>query len=128
MATANDLTMLSPELLRAGRFADMFFVDLPGAYEREEIFKIHLSKRGREPQKFNLKELAAESEGYSGAEIEQSIIDAMFDVFVKDAGTVDITTASIKAALKKRVPLSVVKKEQIEKLRTKAKEIAKPAN
>jgi ATP-dependent 26S proteasome regulatory subunit len=128
LATANDLTMLSPELLRAGRFDDMFFVDLPSPQERMEIFKIHLAKRGRQPEKFDLSLLAMSSEGYSGAEIEQSIVDAMFDVYVKDMGTRDISTESILAALKRRVPLSVVKRDQIRKLREKANEIAKPAN
>jgi len=72
---------LPPELLRKGRFDELFFVDLPDHEERKHIFEIHLRKRGHDPAAFNLDELANESEGYSGAEIEQAVLSAMYDAF-----------------------------------------------
>src|SRR5438445_1786334 len=81
VATANDISQLPPELLRKGRLDELFFVDLPTEEERQEIFAIHLAKRGREPQKFDLAASAACSDQFSGAEIEQAIISALYDAF-----------------------------------------------
>ena len=128
IATANDITSLPSELLRKGRFDNLFFIDLPNEIERAQIFKIHLEKRGRDPKKFNLNDLAEASEGFSGAEIEQSIVDALFDVFIMDAGSVDITTDNILTALNNQVPLSKTKEKDIRELRKQAEIIAKPAN
>ncbi len=103
VATANEIEDLPPEILRKGRFDEIFFVDLPAADEREIIFAIHLRKRGRDPQAFDLQHLAEVSEGYSGAEIEQAVVEALFSVCgVKD----DIETADVVGAVKRQVPLS----------------------
>jgi len=114
IATANDITSLPPELVRKGRLDEIFFVDLPSAAEREEIFRIHLRKRGRDPAKFDLKRLCAESRGFSGAEIEQSIISGLYDAF--DAHR-DVTTEDIIADLRATVPLSRTREEEIQFLR-----------
>src|SRR4029078_7022534 len=74
IATANDIESLPPELLRKGRFDEIFFVDLPTTEARISIFRIHLKKRKRDPEEFDLPALAAAAEGYSGAEIEQAVI------------------------------------------------------
>src|SRR5690606_20433593 len=81
VATANDISQLPPELMRKGRLDEIFFVDLPTEEEREEIFRIHLSRRKREPENFDLAELVAGSKEFSGAEIEQAIISALYDAF-----------------------------------------------
>lgn len=114
VATANNIEALPPELLRKGRFDETFFVDLPGAEARKEIFKIHLRKRGRDPAKFDLGALAAAAEGYSGAEIEQAILGALHGAF--EAGR-DIDTKAVVGALEKSPPLSVTMAESVETLR-----------
>ncbi len=81
VATANDVRQLPPELMRKGRFDEIFFVDLPTASEREAIFRIHLRARDRNPESFDLARLAGASEGFSGAEIEESIVGGLFDAF-----------------------------------------------
>src|SRR5256885_6924142 len=81
VATANDIARLPPELLRKGRFDEIFFLDLPTAEERREILAVHLRKRKRLAQDFDLDRLARASEGYVGAEIEQAVIDAMYAGF-----------------------------------------------
>src|SRR5206468_11885663 len=81
VATANDISQLPPELLRKGRFDEIFFVDLPAVEERREIFGIHLAKRGRDAGQFDLDALVAGSENFSGAEIEQAVISALYDAF-----------------------------------------------
>ena len=101
VATANDITQLPPELLRKGRFDEIFFVDLPSEDERREIFGIHLSKRKRDPKAFDLDALAASSDGFSGAEIEQAIVSALFDAFA--AGR-DVTNEDILNSIKSSVP------------------------
>ncbi|HLJ95230.1 MAG TPA: AAA family ATPase [Gemmataceae bacterium] len=114
VATANDFASLPPELLRKGRFDEIFFLDLPTKEERREIFAVHLRKRNRLPQDFDVARLAEESDGYVGAEIEQAIIDAMYVGF--NSGR-EFTTADISAALKRQVPLSVSQRETIDGLR-----------
>jgi AAA+ superfamily predicted ATPase len=114
VATANDITSLPPELLRKGRFDEIFFLDLPTLEERQQILAVHLRKRGRLPQDFDLAQLADEAEGYVGAEIEQAIIDAMYVGF--NAGR-EFTTKDILAALQRQVPLSVSQREVIGGLR-----------
>jgi SpoVK/Ycf46/Vps4 family AAA+-type ATPase len=115
VATANDITSLPPELLRRGRFDEIFFLDLPTEEERKEIFAVHLSKRRRIAQDFGLSILAIESEGYVGSEIEQAIIDAMYIGFNDQQR--EFNTEDIRAALKRQVPLSVSQRENIETLR-----------
>jgi len=114
VATANDIASLPPELLRKGRFDEIFFLDLPTLEERREIFAVHLRKRQRLPQDFDISRLAVQSEGYVGAEIEQAIIDAMYLGF--DSGR-EFNTQDIVLALSRQVPLSVSQREIIESLR-----------
>src|SRR5204863_7956815 len=78
VATANEITRLPPELVRKGRFDEIFFVDLPSRENRQDIFQIHLQKRCLEPTLFDLPSLADAAEGFSGAEIEQAIVSAMY--------------------------------------------------
>ncbi|HPO58481.1 MAG TPA: AAA family ATPase, partial [Anaerolineaceae bacterium] len=120
VATANDISSLPPELLRKGRFDEIFFLDLPNLRERREIFSVHLTKRGRLPQDYDLDRLAARSEGYVGAEIEQAIIDAMYLGF--NDGMREFTTEDILYALDRQVPLSVSQRETIAALRSWLKE------
>jgi SpoVK/Ycf46/Vps4 family AAA+-type ATPase len=116
VGTANDITSLPPEVLRKGRFDEIFFLDLPTAEERTEIFSVHLAKRRRLVADFDLAELAASSEGYVGAEIEQAIVDAMYVGF--NEGGREFRTDDIVAALARQVPLSVSQRETISALRT----------
>ncbi len=125
VATANDVTALPPELLRKGRFDEIFFVDLPDDPERAEIFRIHLKKRRRDPEKFDLDALAGATNGFSGAEIEQAVIAAMYDAFNLDR---DITTEDILAAAGQSIPLSETMKEKIDMLRFWAETRARPAS
>lgn len=115
VATANDIASLPPELLRKGRFDEIFFLDLPTQREREEIFRVHLLKRQRIPADYDVSRLAALSEGYVGAEIEQAIIDAMYIGFNNDGR--EFKTDDIITAIKHQVPLSVSQREVIEALR-----------
>jgi SpoVK/Ycf46/Vps4 family AAA+-type ATPase len=124
-ATANSIAHLPPELLRKGRFDEIFFVDLPNPQERIEIARIHLAKRKRDPARFELAKLAAQSEGFSGAEIEQAIISAMYDAF--DANR-EFTSADILQSMQSSVPLSVTMREDLEGLREWAKDRARPAS
>jgi len=114
VATANDISSLPPELLRKGRFDEIFFLDLPTVAERQEIFTVHLQKRQRLPQDFDVIKLARESEKYVGAEIEQAIIDAMYVGFNASR---EFDTTDISAALKRQVPLAVSQQETIGALR-----------
>jgi len=125
IATANSISELPPELVRKGRFDDIFFVDLPKIHEREEIFAIHLQKRGRSPSNFELKLLAEESNDFSGSEIEQSIIAAMYEAFTSGR---EVSTEDIRKALSETVPLSETMEEQVEELRRWAKNRARPAS
>lgn len=126
IATANDLSQLPNELLRKGRFDDIFFIDLPNHKEREEIFKIHLRKRNRDPNNFDTLSLALETKGFSGAEIEQIIIDALFDAYYNDR--TDIRDNHIMNAIRKAIPLSKTRAKEIKMLREKARKIAKLAS
>jgi SpoVK/Ycf46/Vps4 family AAA+-type ATPase len=125
VGTANDVTALPPELLRKGRFDEIFFVDLPSFEERKEIFRIHLIKRARDAGKFDLATIAEATPGFSGAEIEQVVISALYDAF--DAGH-DITTEALVASCRESVPLSVTMAEKIAILREWAKTRARPAS
>lgn len=124
-ATANDIEALPPELLRKGRFDEIFFVDLPTPEARDAIFRIHLKKRGRDPAKFDLPALVKATEGYSGAEIEQGIIGALHDAFSSKA---DLSTPKILMALKESPPLSVTMAESVQQLRQWAKDRCAPAD
>lgn len=115
VATANDISQLPPELLRKGRLDEIFFVDLPSAAERIEIFRIHVLKRRRDPKQFDLVRLAEVSKDFSGAEIEQAIISALFDAF---SAREDLTTDHVLEALTQTVPLARTMDEQINRLRS----------
>ena len=124
VATANDVTQLPPELLRKGRFDEIFFIDLPAAAERKEIFSIHLQKRKRDPAKFDLDDLADASLGFSGAEIEESIVSALFDVYYEKK---NLTTEALVKSLRASVPLSKTMSEDIAELRRWADGRARPS-
>lgn len=125
-ATANSIEALPPEMLRKGRFDEIFFVDLPNVTERFEIAKIHLLRRGRDPKKVNANQIAGVTEGFSGAEIEQAIIDALFTAY-NDEGR-EVTTQDVLEAVKATVPLSKTMKDKIDGLRAWAKGRAKLAS
>ena len=114
VATANDIAHLPPELLRKGRFDEIFFVDLPSPAERGEVFRIHLERRGRDPEQFNLAALVAASQAFSGAEIEEAIISALYDAFYQQE---PLNTGHVLNALHETVPLSRTMDEQIARLR-----------
>jgi len=124
MATANRVERLPGEFLRKGRFDEIFFVDLPNQEERKEIFKIHLSKRRREITRFDLEQLGKVSDGFSGAEIEQALVAAMYDAFAQDR---EFTQLDIIAAIKATQPLSRTMTEQVTALRDWARQRARPA-
>ncbi len=115
VATANDLSKLPPELLRKGRFDEIFFVDLPTAAEREQIFRIHLGLRKVDPATFDLPALSAASDAFSGAEIEAAVIAGALRSL--QAGT-PFDTAAVAEELKATVPLSVSRAESVQALRT----------
>jgi SpoVK/Ycf46/Vps4 family AAA+-type ATPase len=114
IATANDVSALPPELLRKGRFDEIFFIDLPNAAARRSIFEIHLRRRDRDPDLFDLDELSQESDGYAGAEIEQAIKSAIYEAFSRNTL---LSTKMIVAALRASPPLSVTMSEKIDALR-----------
>ncbi len=124
-ATANDLSAVPPELLRKGRFDETFFVDLPVDDERRAIFTLHLERRKQDPAKFDLAALVAASDGFSGAEIEQAIVTALYAMIAdKDEA---LTTERIVAELKATVPLSRSRREDVAALRAFALERFVPA-
>jgi SpoVK/Ycf46/Vps4 family AAA+-type ATPase len=114
VATANDISALPPELVRKGRFDEIFFVDLPSMPIRAEIAGIHLVNRGQQPQRFDLKQIAEATEGFSGAEIEQAIVSALYEAHAEKEALA--TRHVLEAALTTR-PLSVVMAENIAALR-----------
>lgn len=114
IATANEISHLPPELLRKGRFDEIFFVDLPVAEEREDILRIHLQKRSRDPAHFDMRALAERCDGFSGAEIEEAVISALFDAFSQDC---DLDTDMLTASIQQTVPLSKTMSEELNRLR-----------
>jgi SpoVK/Ycf46/Vps4 family AAA+-type ATPase len=124
VATANDIEALPPELLRKGRFDEIFFVDLPGPDSRKEIFSIHLKKRGKDPAAFDLDALTKASDGYSGAEIEQAVVSGLYEAF--QAGQA-LSTQFVLDALRNSPPLSVTMAERVEALREWSKGRCVPA-
>ncbi|HIK56410.1 MAG TPA: AAA family ATPase [Synechococcales cyanobacterium M55_K2018_004] len=124
MATANRVERLPGEFLRKGRFDELFFVDLPNAEERKEIFRIHLSKRRRDIARFDLDQLVSVCDGFSGAEIEQALVAAMYEAFAQDR---EFTQLDIIAAIKATLPLSKTMSEQVTALRDWARQRARPA-
>ncbi|WP_372796959.1 AAA family ATPase [Litorivivens sp.] len=112
--TSNDISSLPPELVRKGRLDEIFFVDLPDESVRRDIFEIHLKKREQSPERFDLPLLSAASHGFSGAEIEQAIVSALYSCAAQDK-TLD--SASLLSAIEQTRPLSVVMAEKIQGLR-----------
>ncbi len=129
VATANDIESLPPELLRKGRFDEIFFVDLPTRREREEIFRIHLGRRLVDPSvagdvkrdEPTLARLAVLTEGFAGAEIEQVVISGLFEAFAEDRA---VRMEDFERAVRDTVPLSVTQEEGIRAIRAWAGERA----
>lgn len=117
VATANDLSSLPPELLRKGRFDEIFFVDLPDDIEREAIWKIHLGLRKQDSKKFDLSKIVSASDGFSGSEIEQAVVAALYRALHQKT---PLTTDLLIEELTHTVPLSVTRREDIETLRQTA--------
>jgi len=124
MATANRVERLPGEFLRKGRFDEIFFVDLPNPEERNEIFRIHLQKRRRDISRFDLDQLTKVCEGFSGAEIEQGLISAMYEAFAQGR---EFTQLDIIASIRATLPLSKTMSEQVTALRDWARQRARPA-
>jgi len=125
VATANDIEALPPELLRKGRFDEIFFVDLPEEPVRREIFAIHLRKRERDPGDFDLDALAHASEGFSGAEIEQAVISGLHTAF---ANHEKLLTSHLLDAVRGSPPLSVTMGERVAALQKWARRRCVPAD
>jgi MoxR-like ATPase len=125
VATANDISQLPPELLRKGRMDEIFYVDLPSKEERSAIFGIHLAKRGRDPQNFDLQVLTDSSNDFSGAEIEEAIISALYDSFYDQH---ELSTADILNSISQTIPLAKTMDEQINRLRSWAEGRARNAS
>jgi SpoVK/Ycf46/Vps4 family AAA+-type ATPase len=125
VATANAVQELPPELLRKGRFDEIFFVDLPSAAARGEIFRLHLDKRKVEWGAFSLNALVDASEGFSGAEIEQAIVSALYAAHADKA---PVDEAKVLAELRGTRPLSVLMAEQVQGLRDWAQSRTVPAD
>lgn len=114
VATANSVTNLPPELLRRGRFDELFFIDLPNFHERQHILKIHLGKRGWKRHEFDLAAIAEATEGYSGAELEQVVASALIEAFGEGR---HLSQDDLERARKATVPLSITMEEKVFELR-----------
>ncbi|MFO0919086.1 MAG: AAA family ATPase [Planctomycetaceae bacterium] len=125
VATANDISRLPPELMRKGRFDEIFFIDLPSPEIREQILAIHLSRRGRDPSLFDLPRLAAASEGYSGAELEQIVRAGLYGAF---ADGTELETNHLLAEMAQTRSLAAMLPERIEQLRSWARQRCIPAD
>ncbi len=124
-ATCNNVTVLPPELIRKGRFDELFFVDLPNQSERKNIFSIQLARRKRNPADFDLNAAASAAQGYSGAEIDAAVQTAMYASY---SSKQPLTTQTLLDALTQTVPLSTTRAEEIQELRAWAQERAVPAS
>ncbi|MGH0032338.1 MAG: AAA family ATPase [Myxococcota bacterium] len=125
VATANDVAGLPPELLRRGRFDDLFFVDLPTQAERAEVLSIHLARHGRDPLQFDLEQLSLASERLTGAELEQVVTAALYGAF--SAGR-EVTDADLIRAIEETVPIYETYEERIKELRDWSRGRARPAS
>jgi SpoVK/Ycf46/Vps4 family AAA+-type ATPase len=126
VATANDVTRVPPELLRRGRFDEVFFLDLPTEAERIEILRVQLHRRGRDPQAFDLALLARLAEGHVGAELEQAVTDGLFRAFGHGR---ELTTGDLVVAIEETIPLSQSSRERVAALRAwQAQGRARPAS
>src|SRR5687767_12293383 len=125
IATANNVLQLPPELLRKGRFDEIFFCDLPDREDRAAILDIHLRKKKRDPGQFDMEKLVEATVDYSGAELEQAVIAALYDAF--DTGN-DLTTDGLHKTVSEIVPLAITMREMIEAMREWARTRARPAS
>jgi len=114
VATANDISALPPELVRKGRFDEIFFVDLPSGSVRVQILEIHLAARGQATSDMDLPRIAAASRGFSGAEIEQAVVSALYAAHAQGS---ELTTKHLLQEIAKTKPLSIVMAEPISALR-----------
>ncbi len=143
IATANEPRNLPPELWRKGRYDEVFFVDLPSAEEREEIFRIHLDRRGQSQAQLDVTELSQNSQGFTGAEIEQAVKDAIVTTFnslysgrdseevenlIDGLSSLSLDQKTMLNAIREITPLSILKKEEIEELRKWSHQRARPAS
>jgi ATP-dependent 26S proteasome regulatory subunit len=124
-ATCNNVTVLPPELIRKGRFDELFFVDLPNQAERKQVFSIQMARRKRNPAEFDLEEVAAAAKGYSGAEIDAAVQGALYAAYSEKK---PLSTQLLLDALSQTVPLSTTRAEEIEALRQWARTRAVPAS
>ena len=124
VATANDVTSLPPELLRRGRFDELFFVDLPGPSEREEILAIHLAAHERDPAHYPLADLADQAARLSGAELEQVVVAGLYKAFGEKR---ELSELDLANAIQETVPLYETYEERIKELRDWARTRARPA-
>ena len=120
-ATCNNVTVLPPELIRKGRFDELFFVDLPSETERRQVFAIQLAKRKRNPADYDLGKVAKAAQGFSGAEIESAVQTALYAAF---AAKRELSNEDLLTALSSTVPLSITRAEEIGELREWAKKRA----
>jgi SpoVK/Ycf46/Vps4 family AAA+-type ATPase len=114
VATANDIAALPPELVRKGRFDEIFFVDLPDTATRSDIIRIHLAKRAQDPDRVDVAGVAAATEGFSGAELEQAIVSALYAAHARQEGP---GTAHLLEAVRSTRPLSIVMAENVAALK-----------
>jgi SpoVK/Ycf46/Vps4 family AAA+-type ATPase len=124
-ATCNNVTVLPPELIRKGRFDELFFVDLPGQAERKQILSIQITQRKRNAAEFDLEKVAAAAKGYSGAEIDAALQGALYSAY---SGKKPLTTQLLVDALGQTIPLSTTRGEEIAALREWARTRAVPAS
>ena len=124
VATANEVELLPPELPRKGRFDEIFFVDLPNVHERREILAIHVAARGRDPARYDLETLARKTDRFSGSEIEQAILSALYAAF--SAGR-ELENADLLGAVAETVPLATTFEDRLKALREWARTRARPA-
>jgi SpoVK/Ycf46/Vps4 family AAA+-type ATPase len=118
VATSNDISALPPELVRKGRFDEIFFVDLPQPVARADILRIHLAARGLEPADFDLPKLVTVTNGYSGAEIEQGVVAALYTAHATGRA---LRTENLAAEFGRTKPLSIVMGESVAALRAWAR-------
>jgi len=128
IATANDVRALPPELLRKGRFDEIFFVDLPTQEERAEILKIHLRKKGRSIASLDMGKLIEAMPDFSGSEVEQVVVSALYEAFDLDPHVRELSTDQLLHGAKEIVPLAVTMQEKIADMREWAKTRARPAS
>ncbi len=125
VATANRIDLLPPELLRKGRFDEIFFIDLPAAAERQEILRIHVAARRRDPARYDLAGLARKAAGFSGSELEQLVVAALHDAFAEGG---ELEPRHLDRAVAEARPLSITMREEIERLRSWAATRTRPAS